>query len=161
MPAKITFTQTEQDALDTVTNMLPSKLGLDEKGWEALVKLHEKMQKARDKETTAFHGVSVAKVLEMARTKFGDRFKTPNMITAQWSIKMQKSINDSGVSEETARKAIEACDWVGDIFAQTFIYKLAELAVMAPRQTKLFTNKTKGPPAPSKKSGWLGQLDQE
>ena len=157
MPAKITFTQAEQDEIFEVL----FKLKPGEKDRPNLRKLYDKMVKARKKEAVVFHGISVAKVLEMARTKFGDRFKTPNMITAQWSIKMQKSINDSGVSEETARKAIEACDWVGDIFAQTFIYKLAELAVMAPRQTKLFTNKTKGPPAPSKKSGWLGQLDQE
>lgn len=153
MPAKITFTQKEQAALEGVI-----KHGLHENFKVDLQKLLDKMEAAKKKETTAFHGIGVAKILEMARAKFGDRFKTPNMITAQWTIKMQQAINQSGVSEETAKKAIENCDWTGDIFAQTFIYKMAELAVMGskPRQGKLFT---KGPPAPSKKSGWLGQLD--
>lgn len=155
MPAKITFTQAEQKELNYVLSMWGSRGELPN-----LQKLEAKMEAAKKRETTAFHGVGVAKVLEMARAKFGDRFKTPNMITAQWTIKMQQAINQSGVSEETAKKAIENCDWPGDIFAQTFIYKMAELAVMGskPRQGKLFS---KGPPAPSKKSGWLGQLDKE
>ena len=153
MAAKITFTQKEQDQLETVciTDNYPE-----------LEKLLEKMKKSRGAESVKFHGVGVAKVLEIARDKFGERFKTPPMMTKEWTIKMQRAINDSGVTEETARKAIENCDWQNDVFAQTLIYKLAELAVVknTGRQGKLF-NKPNGPAAPSKKSVWLGQLDTE
>ena len=161
MAAKITFTQKEESALAAVIAALPYETPEFEKIIRPLEALYAKMQVARTKESTAFHGVGVAKVLEMARNKFGDRFKTPNMITPQWTIKMQKAINDSGVTEATATRAIENCNWPGDIFAQTFLYKLAELAVMAPKQGILFNKKQPGPPAPSKKSGWLGKLDEE
>lgn len=152
MPAKITFTQAEQAALEKAIDNLRSELA------DPLESLLNKMVKAREKESTAFHGVGVAKVLEMARNKFGDRFKTPNIITAQWTIKMQKAINDAGVTEATAKTAIDKCNWEGDIFAAKLIYQLAELAVVTPRQQKLFT---RGPAAPTKKVGWLGRLNED
>ena len=156
MPAKITFTQAEQDYLQTWLDTHDSGAHVFHKPFWSLL---AKMKAARDKEDTKFHGVSVAKVLDMSRVKFGERFKTPNLITTQWIIKMQKAINDAGVTEATAQTAINNCDWTGDIYAQNLIYKLAELAVVAPRQTKMF--KQAGPAAPTKKSGWLGRLDDE
>ncbi len=154
MPAKVSFTQKEELELEQVIKYAARNCDVVN-----LQKLLDKMKAARTKESVAFHGVGVAKVIEMAEEKFGDRFKKPTTITAQWSIKMQKAINDSGVSLETAQKAIANCDWQGEIFAQQFIYKLAELAVMTSkgiRQGKLF-----GIPVPTKKSGWLGRLDEE
>lgn len=149
MPAKISFTQKEQAAVEEAIAVCQGNEAIH------LQKLLDKMKSAREKETTKFHGVGVAKVLDMARDKFGDRFKTPSNITKEWTIKMQSAINAAGVDEKTAQAAVDNCDWKGDIFAQTFIYKMAELAVVKTRQTKLFTA---GPPAPSKKSGWLGRL---
>jgi hypothetical protein len=157
MAAKITFTQNEEAALQLAVKYLS-----DDKAKGYLNKLIDKMAAARTKETNAFHGASVKYVLEYAKTKLGERFKTPDTITQQWIIKMQKAINDSGVTEATAAKAIDNCTWVGDVFAQTLIYKLAELAVMKPsKQGSLFSKKPIGPAAPSKKSGWLGKLDEE
>jgi hypothetical protein len=150
MPAKITFTQKEQSALEDVILLAPYGVDIS-----ALQKLLEKMEGARTKETTKFHGVGVGKVMEMARSQFGARFKTPNMITKEWTIRMQTIINQNGVDEATAAKAIKNCNWTGDIFAQTLIYKLAELAVTAPRTYG------KGTPVPTKKTGWLAQLEDD
>lgn len=149
MPPKITFTQKQYDALKAI-------LDDDIRYREPLQALLDKMTAAREKETKAFHGVSVAKVHQLARDKFGDRYKTPSNITGEWTIRMQKAINSAGVDEQTAIKAVNNCNWTGDIFAQKFIYSLAELAVVAPKQQKLF-----GPPAASKQSGWLNRLSED
>lgn len=153
MPAKITFTQKEQDAVEVAIKYLET-VGRDQEA-KALGRLHEKMEGARVKETTKFHGVGVAKVLEMARKQFGDRFKTPNMITKEWTIRMQTTINQNGVDEKTALQAIKNCNWTGDIFANQLIYKLSELAVVAPRSFG------RGTPAPTQKTGWLAQIERD
>jgi hypothetical protein len=156
MPVKITFTQKEQDALSTALDFLSDYAEHDTGVTrQPLYNLLDKMVAARTKESTKFHGVGVGKVLEMARKQFGERFKTPNMITKEWTIRMQTTINQNGVSEETARTAIRNCNWQGDIFAAKLIYQLAEMAVVAPRSFG------KGAPAPTKKTGWMAQLEED
>lgn len=151
MTAKITFTQKEQDQLKkAITEELDPDHYID------LHKLWSKMVAARTKEETKVSGVGVGKVHELARVKFGDRYKTPNTITAAWTIKMQRAITSCGIDEATARRAIDNCDWAGDIWSETLIYNLSKLAVMGtykPAAQKSFGF------TPTKQSGWLGQLE--
>jgi hypothetical protein len=154
MTAKITFTQAEQTAIETAIKCLPvlRDAGATSKN---LNKLLEKMVAAREKEETKFTGVSVAKVHSLARDKWGDRYKTPPMITKEWTIKMQRALTSSGIDEATATKAIDNCDWAGDIWSETLIYQMSKLSVMGtykPAQKSFgFT--------PTPKSGWLGMLE--
>ena len=156
MAAKITFTQKEQDELGVVVAFF-EKTNSPPLGTFNLKKLLEKMVAAREKETTKFTGVSVAKVHDLARKKWGDRYKTPPMITKEWTIKMQRALTSSGIDEATAIKAIDNCDWTSDIWAETLIYQMSKLSVMGtykPAQKSFgFT--------PTPKSGWLGQLNED
>ncbi len=158
MAAKITFTQKEQDELKQVLDSSRiSRMNSDGLQYPNLVKLLDKMIAARTKDTTAFHGVSVAKVHDLARKKWGDRYKTPPLITKEWTIKMQRALTSSGIDEATAIKAIDNCDWTSDIWSETLIYQMSKLSVMG---TYKPTQKSFGF-TPTPKSGWLGQLNED
>ena len=156
MAAKITFTQAEQDAVKVALDHIPAirDAGATSKN---LNKLLDKMVAARVKEETKFTGVSVAKVHDLARKKWGDRYKTPPLITKEWTIKMQRALTSSGIDEATAIKAIDNCDWTSDIWSETLIYQMSKLSVMG---TYKPTQKSFGF-TPTPKSGWLGQLVDE
>lgn len=154
MPAKITFTQAEETELEYVIAGGMYK-------FVHLPKLLEKMKKARvkDKEP-AFHGISVKEFIDAANKVLGTRLKTPENFTKEWIIKMQRALNSGGVSKEVADKGLAAVkvQWsMPDIWIETLIYSIPKLAAGVSSGSPV----KKMGYTPTKKSGWLAQIDED
>lgn len=151
MPAKITFTKKEEEWLKA----------LFDAGHTEVSSLLSKMEKARNKPET-FKGVSVQAVIDFAVVTLGDRLTLPPNRTSGWYAKMQRALNDGGITEEIAVKAIKFVEknWGDKIWIETLIYSMAKIAAGAMPDSGKNDKKRPGF-KPSSKSGWLSQLDNK
>lgn len=158
MPAKITFTKKEEDALRRiVTDTDLSCFGVKNAD---LLTLLSKMEKAREP-VIKFKGVDVKWVLNRANSCLGKRFTQPKVMTGAWFSKMQRALNDNGITQDIAEKAIQFVhkNWGDNIWVETLIYSMAKIAAGGmPDSGK---NSKRIGFNPTKKSGWLNQLEED
>lgn len=157
MPSKITFTKKEEAALQ---DLCDKNIILEMKHIDAVKGLLAKMEKAKNK-PKGFSGIGVSVLITKAAVVLKDRLKMPEVTTNEWYIKMQRAINSGGITEEVADKAIVYVDknWGDSIWIETLIYSMAKIAaggMMSSGKSSKRTGFT-----PTKKSGWLQQLESE
>lgn len=155
MPAKITFTKKEEAALQATCEYFNKNGGLD---LTYIYTLLEKMRVAREP-VVKFKGVDVKWVLGRCDSTLGKRFAKPEVMTGAWFSKMQRALNDNGITQDIAEKAIQFVhkNWGDNIWVETLIYSMAKIAAGGmPDSGK---NSKRIGFSPSKKSGWLSQLE--
>lgn len=154
MPSKITFTQAEESAIVTAIKYLPDA-GATKKALESLI---AKMKKAREPGTKKFHGISVAAFMSLASDKFGTRLKKLPNAQPDWYVRMQRSIDSAGITEEIAIKGLEraAVSWSGDVWIEKLIYSLSQLAAGV-----TVSQSGKNVKTGTQQSGWLNRLNQD
>ena len=162
MPAKITFTQKEQEALQEAICLWKVDSGAEnDPEVKHLESLLAKMKKAREKDSAPkFHGIAARDLIDLASSTLGTRLKLPPNLTQDWFIKIQRAINSGGVTRDVAQKALETASktWGENIWFETLVYSLPKLAAGA------FANNTTKKPTgftPTKQSGWLARLEED
>lgn len=160
MPHKITFSKKEEDELKEAIYLWKVDEGsanyYPPKHLESLL---AKMEAARDK-PKGFQGVSIKWVIDSARATLGSKLSTPQNQTGAWYAKMQRALNDNGITQDIAQKAIEfvAKNW-DNVWIETLVYSMAKIAAGGMPSSGKSSKKTGF--TPTKKSGWLAQLEDE